>query len=146
MCGGACGGVCGGVCGSVCSGAGGGVCGGVCGGPAVEGLIASCLQRSAVVPGGAITLSLGGGLEEVVVTPGEGVPPTNYADHVRGMMSSEMHREQQCSSSIRYTHVTHMHTRITTCIYQKQAIFLPRKCFMLFLVCCFLISFGRFTL
>ena len=61
-------------------------------GPVLESLVSSCLDSSTVVPGGSLTLTLGeyGVLE--VVTPGPGVPLTNYGDHVMGMMSSDTHK------------------------------------------------------
>ena len=64
----------------------------VCSGPVLEGLVASCLDLSALeTPGAKLTLALGEYGELEVVTPGPGVPLENYRDHVMGMMSSETH-------------------------------------------------------
>lgn len=54
-----------------------------------------------MAPGSVITLTLGDGHDMQVVTPGTGVLPRNYGDHVIGMMSSET-REK--AGSLRYAH------------------------------------------
>ena len=63
-----------------------------CSRPVVESLVNSCLDPSTVVPGGTLTIDMGECSSLIVVTPGPGVPLSNYGDHVAGIISSDAHK------------------------------------------------------